>query len=1063
MSPLQPDRQYRPVPTHVDLPALEHEVLAFWDEHKTFQRSQDRNPDAPSWTFYEGPPTANGRPGTHHIEARAFKDVFPRFRTMQGYRVNRKGGWDCHGLPVELAVEKELGFSGKGDIEAYGVAEFNAQCRESVQRYVDLWEELTRRMGFWVDMRSPYRTMDREYVESVWWALKQIHGKGLLVEDHRVAPYCPRCGTGLSDHELAQGYETVTDPSVYVRFPLTSGPYAGRAALLVWTTTPWTLVSNTAVAVHPDVEYVLASDGTEALVVAQPLFDAVLGEGWTVQETFTGRDMERWDYQRPFEMVAFPASDAGAHFVVLADYVTTEDGTGLVHQSPAFGADDMAVGKAYGLPVVNPVRPDGRFADDVALVGGQFFKHADTDLVRDLENRGLLFRHLAYEHSYPHCWRCHTALLYYAQPSWYIRTTAVKDALLRENEKTHWYPETIKWGRYGDWLHNNIDWALSRSRYWGTPLPIWRCEHGHQTCVGSLTELSELTGSDQLDLDPHRPYVDDVTFACPHSGDTGESCAAEAHRVPEVIDAWFDSGSMPFAQWGYPHVEGSAAMLEQAYPADFICEAIDQTRGWFYTLMAIGTLVFDESSYRNVLCLGHILAEDGRKMSKHLGNILEPIPLMEEHGADAVRWFMMASGSPWAARRVGHAAIQETVRKVLLTYWNTVAFHVLYARTAGWTPTAGDAPPVAERPVLDRWLYAETARLTREVTAALENFDTQRTGNLLSQFVDDLSNWYVRRSRRRFWDGDPAALATLHDTLETVTKLMAPMTPFITERVWQDVVRPVDPSAAESVHLSAWPVYPDDAVDVELSQAVALARRLVELGRAARADAKVRTRQPLRRALVGSAAWSRLTEELRAEVAEELNIGALEPLSSAGADLVDHAAKGNFRALGKRFAKDTPKVAAAIAAADAGALARSLEERGSATVSLDGTDVEVLPDEVIVSERPREGWSVVNEQGETVALDLELTPDLVRAGLAREVVRLVQEARKNSGFEVSDRIVLTWQAGGDTAEALREHAELVAREVLAVGMREADPAESAPAESVVRDEALDLRFTVTRT
>jgi isoleucyl-tRNA synthetase len=1025
--------EYRPVPPQVDLPALERDVLTFWAENQTFAKSTERTRDGEPWTFYEGPPTANGMPGTHHVEARVFKDVFPRFHTMRGRYVERKGGWDCHGLPVELAVEKELGFSGKPDIEAFGIAEFNAKCRESVLRNVGEFEAMTRRMGYWVDTEHPYRTMDASYVESVWWALKQIHQKGLLVEDYRVAPYCPRCGTGLSDHEVAQGYETVTDPSVYVRFPLTSGPLVGRASLLVWTTTPWTLVSNTAVAVHPDVTYVVATDGNETVVVAEPLWESVLGEGWTVSERFIGREMERWTYQRPFELVEFTSP---AHFVVLAEYVTIEDGTGLVHQSPAFGEEDMAVCKAYGLPVVVPVRKDGHFEDDLPLVGGQFFKHADADLVKDLDARGRLFRHLAYEHSYPHCWRCHTALMYYAQPSWYIRTTQIKDALLRENEKTNWFPETIKEGRYGDWLHNNIDWALSRSRYWGTPLPIWRCEEGHQVCVGSLAELGELTGSDQLALDPHRPFVDDITFSCPHLvGPT--ACSSVATRVPEVIDAWFDSGSMPFAQWGYPHAEGSAEKFATAYPADFICEAIDQTRGWFYTLMAIGTLVFDESSYKNVVCLGHILAEDGRKMSKHLGNILEPISLMDEHGADAVRWFMACSGSPWAARRVGHASIQETVRKVLLTYWNTVAFHVLYARTADWSPAVA-APPVAERPVLDRWLHAETARLVVEVTAAYERFDTQRIGSLLGQFVDDLSNWYVRRSRRRFWDGDPSALRTLHDTLSTVTQLLAPLTPFITERVWQDVVRPVTADAPESVHLSTWPTPDAAAVDEELSSSVALARRIVELGRASRAEAKVRTRQPLGRALIGTAAYDRLTPELRAEIAEELNIGAIEPLSAAGADLVDHSAKGNFRALGKRFGKETPKVAAAIAAADAGALAASLKADGRATVTVDGAEVEVLPDEVIIAERPREGWSVVNEQGETVALDLELTPELKRAGLAREVIRMIQEARKTSGFEVSDRIALTWHASGEVAEAFTEHRDLIAGEVLASTMAESE-------------------------
>ncbi len=1052
---------YRPVPPQVDLPALDRDVLALWEQEDTFARSLEKNAGKERWTFYEGPPTANGLPGTHHVEARVFKDVFPRFRTMQGYLVERKAGWDCHGLPVELAVEKELGFSGKQDIEAYGVAEFNAKCRESVLRNVGQFRAMTERMGYWVDMDHPYTTMSSSYVESVWWALKQIHSQGLLVEDHRVAPYCPRCGTGLSDHELAQGYETVTDPSVYVRFPLTSGPYAGRAALLVWTTTPWTLVSNTAVAAHPEVDYVLATDGTEMLVVAEPLVGQALGEGWEVVERVRGSQMERWEYSRPFDLVDFPLAETGqdggrSHFVVLADYVTTDDGSGLVHQSPAFGEDDMAVGRAYGLPVVNPVRPDGRFEEGLALVGGQFFKHADADLVRDLEERGLLFRHVAYEHSYPHCWRCHTALLYYAQPSWYVRTTQRKQELLRENERTTWHPESVKWGRYGDWLHNNIDWALSRRRYWGTPLPIWRCEEGHEVCVGSLAELSELTGSDQSGLDPHRPYVDDVSFPCPAAVDDASRCGRDSRRVPDVIDAWFDSGSMPFAQWGFPHVEGSEDRFRQAFPADFICEAIDQTRGWFYTLMAVNTLVFDRSAYKNVVCLGHILAEDGRKMSKHLGNILEPIPLMDEHGADAVRWFMAAAGSPWSARRVGHAAIQETVRKVLLTYWNTVAFHVLYARTAQWTPGAATAPPVSERPVLDRWLHSETTRLVLETTAALENFDTQRYGGLVSQFVDDLSNWYVRRSRRRFWDGDPAALATLHDTLEVLTRLMAPLTPFVTERVWQDLVRAVDSSAPSSVHLADWPVADPAARDADLSVAVATARRLVEMGRAARADAKVRTRQPLRRGLVPTSVFDRLGAELRAEVVEELNVGILEPLSSAG-DLVDHTAKGNFRALGKRFARRTPLVAQAIADADAAELAATLAAEGRARLVVEGEEVEVLAEEVIVSERPREGWSVVNEQGETIALDLDLTPELVRAGLAREVVRLVQEARKASGFQVSDRITLTWAADGSVAEAIREHADAIASEVLAASV-----AEGTPAGTVHRDDELALTFSVVR-
>ena len=783
--------QYRQVPAQVDLPALEHAVLDFWRESKIFAKSLEQSEGRPEWVFYEGPPTANGMPGAHHIEARVFKDVFPRFRTMRGYHVGRKAGWDCHGLPVELAVEKELGFSGKKDIEAYGIAEFNARCRESVTRHTDAFAELTNRMGYWVDLDDAYRTMDPSYIESVWWSLKEIFNKGLLVQDHRVAPWCPRCGTGLSDHELAQGYETVVDPSVFVRFPLTSRPAGGRG-VACWCGRPrrgrWCPTQPS----PPTPTSRTSWPPTARRSSSSPSRCSRRRSAKAGRPPARRSRARRWSAGRTSVPSSSSSSRAPAHFVVNAEYVTTEDGTGLVHQSPAFGEDDLKVCRAYGLPVVNPVRPDGTFEEDVPLVGGVFFKKADEALTEDLDERGLLFRHVPYEHSYPHCWRCHTALLYYAQPSWYIRTTAIKDRLLEENERTNWFPDSVKQGRFGDWLNNNVDWALSRNRYWGTPLPIWRCEDNHLTVVGSRAELSELTGTDQSALDPHRPFIDEVTFACPQ-------CSATATRVPEVIDAWYDSGSMPFAQWGYPYK--NKEIFEKRYPAQFISEAIDQTRGWFYTLMAVGTLVFDKSSYENVVCLGHILAEDGRKMSKHLGNILQPIPLMDQHGADAVRWFMAAGGSPWAARRVGHGTIQEVVRKTLLTYWNTVAFQALYARTSDWAPSAADPAP-AERTVLDRWLLSELNALVDQTTQAMEAYDTQRAGKLLSAFVDDLSNWYVRRSRRRFWQGDKAALRTLHEVVETVTRLMAPLTPFITERVWQDLVVPVTVDAPESVHLS---------------------------------------------------------------------------------------------------------------------------------------------------------------------------------------------------------------------------------------------------------------------
>ncbi len=1045
-------KRFQPLPAQVDLPALEREVLARWQQGKVFERSLERTAAGPSWVFYEGPPTANGMPGVHHVEARTFKDLFPRFKTMKGHRVIRKAGWDCHGLPVEVAMEKELGLSGKRDIEAYGVAEFNARCRESVLRHVDAWEELSERMGYWIDTSAAYRTMDTDYVEAVWWSLKVIFDKGLLVRDHRISPYCPRCGTPLSDHELGQpgGYETVVDPSVTVRFPITSGPLAGRASLLVWTTTPWTLVSNTAVAVHPDVTYVVAratggaqdGDGDqddhdergEQVVVAEPLFERVLGAGWEIVDRLGGGDLAGTTYQRPFELVEIP----DAHRVLTADFVTVEDGTGLVHLAPAFGADDLAACRAAGLPVVNPVRPDGAFADSVPLVGGAFFKDADKTLLADLKARGVLFRSESYEHSYPHCWRCHTPLLYYALPAWYIRTTAIKDRLLAENERTTWYPETVKWGRYGEWLRGNVDWSLSRSRYWGTPLPLWVCADDHITCVGSLAELSEHAGRDLSGLDPHRPYVDDVAFP---------ECGGEARRVPDVIDAWYDSGSMPFAQWGAPHVANET--FEASYPAQFICEAIDQTRGWFYSLMAVGTLVFDRSSYENVICLGHILAEDGRKMSKHLGNVLEPMPLMDKHGADALRWYMAATGQPWSARRVGDGALEEIVRKVLLTYWNTASFFVLYANAAAtsagaWTPElAGEAPPPERRPLLDRWALAELHRTVGEVDSALEDFDTARAGRRLAEFIDDLSNWYVRRSRRRFWEGPDspegaAAFATLYECLETLTRLLAPIVPFITDYLW-DVLR--SPDAPESVHLAAWPTADPALLDATLTEQMALVRRLVELGRAARASSGVRTRQPLGRALIGAPGSAALPAELTAQIADELNVGRLDQLASIGGDLVEYEVKPNFRELGRRHGKDTPKVAAAIGAANPAHLVTALRADGRATVETPELgELTVEADCVIVTERPRSGWAVESAGGETLALDLTVTPELRRAGIAREVIRLVQEARKADGLQVTDRIELWWRSDdADVTDALHAHGTEVADEVLAVAMHEGRP------------------------
>ena len=1015
---------YKPLAPQIDLPNVEKEILSFWQTQDVFHESVKQRAGADSWTFYEGPPTANGMPGTHHIEARVFKDVFPRYHTMKGKQVIRKAGWDCHGLPVEIAVEKELGFSGKGDIEKYGIAAFNEKCRESVQRHVGAFTEMTERMGFWVDFDQAYWTMSDEYIESVWWSLAEIFNKGLLVQDHRVAPYCPRCGTGLSDHELAQGYETVTDPSVFVRFPVTSGAFATeKASLLVWTTTPWTLVSNTAVAVNPDVTYLLIQSAeseksqSERLILAEALAEKV-SPGFTELARFSGRELERTTYRRPFDLVEIP----DAHYVVLADYVTTEDGTGLVHQAPAFGADDLATCKKYELPVVNPVAANGHFLNEVALVGGLFFKDSDKPLVRDLKERGLLFRHQPYEHSYPHCWRCHTPLIYYAQPSWYIRTTKIKNELIRENQGTDWHPETIKSGRYGDWLENNVDWALSRNRYWGTPLPIWRCANGHQLAIASRAELSKRAGRDLSNLELHRPYVDDVKFDC--------ECGAEMTRTPEVIDCWYDSGSMPFAQWGYPHKPGSVERLKEAYPADFICEAIDQTRGWFYTLMAIGTLVFDKSSYKTVLCLGHILDKDGRKMSKHLGNVLEPMPLMDRHGADAVRWYMLASGSPWSARRVGHDIIAEVVRKTLLTYWNTVSFLALYASASNYTP--GGELPISERPMMDRWIISELQQLITNVDDAYANFDSQRAGTAIATFVEDLSNWYVRRSRRRFWDGDASALATLHQSLETLTLLMAPMVPFITEHVWQVLIRPVDQGRTSSVHLADFPKADEKLIDKDLSRDVALARRLVELGRAARAQSQVKIRQPLSRALIAAGGWRTLSSELKEQIADELNVESLDDLTGAGGELVDISIKANFRSLGARFGGAVQEIAKALTTFEPSQLVNSVRSNGSLDIEYSGGQAEITEADLVITETPRTGWAVASHSGESVALDLALDTRLIAKGIVREAIRAIQDERKASGFDVSDRIEVRWNANPESISAIRDSSGFISEEVLAI-------------------------------
>ncbi len=1031
--------RFEPVAPKVDFPELERRILDVWRDADVFRASIELRKDAPLWIFYEGPPTANGKPGIHHVEPRTFKDVYPRFKTMTGHYVPRKGGWDCHGLPVELEVEKEIGTTGKRDIEAFGIAEFNRLCRESVGRYVDDFERLTERIGFWIDMSDAYRTMDTEYIESVWWSLKRLFERGLLFESDKVTAYCPRCGTALSDAEVAMGYRTVDDPSVFVKLELLDVPQLPDlvgASLLVWTTTPWTLPSNTGVAVLSSGTYAVVDHDGERLILHQALVERVLA----VEEAGTAVDgaaLIGATYRPPYPNVD------GAHTVVAGTFVSIDDGTGIVHLAPAFGPEDLALGRAEGWPVFKPVDDAGRFNDLAPpFLRGSFFKDADPVIVEDLRDRGILLRGETIEHAYPFCWRCDTPLLYYARSTWYARTTAVKPRLLEVNEGVHWFPDHIKHGRYGDWLENNVDWAVGRERYWGTPLPLWRCAEGHVTPISSLQELGARAGRDVSDIDPHRPFIDEVTFACPE-----DPCDATATRVPEVIDTWYDSGAMPFAQWGYhPELGRGEEMFAQRHPADFISEAIDQTRGWFYTLMAEGVLHFDETTYRNVVCLGHLVAADGKKMSKSLGNALDPWEVLDRQGADALRWFMIANGSPWASRRIGHEVLDEIVRTFLLTLWHVYAFFVTYANAEGFDPDT--APPSdTQLPALDRWALSQLADTTRTAREGLEAYDATSAARRISAFVDDLSNWYVRRSRRRFWDpsgggGDDARAAfhTLHTALVTVSQLLAPFTPFIAEELWRNLASR-RPGVAVSVHLSDYPLVDPGAIDERLDEAMMVARAVVELGRRVRVETKTRTRQPLSEAVVHTATDHTAMTELLPLIAEELNVKAVV-FAGSEASFARWRAKPNFKVLGPRLGP-LVKQLAELLEADDGSIAAVLAAGGDAPVTLaDGSVVTLGPDDVELSRAVTEGWGVASDGGITVALDLELTDDLRREGVAREIVRAVQDARKAAGLDVSDRIALGISAAGRIAHAFRLDGAQIATETLAVELADHELADA---------------------
>jgi isoleucyl-tRNA synthetase len=1009
---------HRPVDPRASFPEVEESVLARWRERDVFAQSLRRREGSPSWSFYEGPPTANGAPGFHHVLARVFKDIFPRYRTMTGHYVERKAGWDCHGLPVEIAVENELGFDSKTDIEHYGIAAFNERCRESVLSHIAEFNELTERIGYWVDLEHPYRTLDPTYIESVWWALKTIHEKGLLYEHHKVVPYCPRDQVTLSSHELGQpgAYRDVVDPSVYVRLPVT-GELAGTPLepgdeLVVWTTTPWTLVSNAAVAVNPELEYVRArtADG-RVVVVAADLAAKIAGEDADVLEAFAGDALVGIAYEPPFHYIPGDAYGPKGHTVLPADFVTAADGTGLVHTAVAFGDDDFRLGEREGLTVVNPVRLDGTYDERIGSYVGRKVKDCDRDLIEDLRASGKLLREQDYEHSYPHCWRCGTPLLYYAKPSWYIATSQIKDRLLNANDTVNWYPEHVKTGRFGNWLENNVDWALSRERYWGTPLPVWRCDQGCVKVIGSLDELEEESGV-RLD-DPHRPYVDDVVLSC-------DNCGGEMRRVPEVIDVWFDSGSMPFAQFGAPW--DNAAHAARQFPADYICEALDQTRGWFYSLLAISTLLEDRSSYRNVVCLGLILDEHGRKMSKSVGNTVDPWQMIREYGADAVRWYLFTSKYPWDGYRFSPEQIGEGVRSFMLQLWNTYALYVLYANA---NDVARDVSADAEALTdLDRWALSRLAGTVREVGDALEQFDATGGGRAVQAFVEDLSNWYVRRSRARFWSGDPAAFSTLRTCLVTVTQLLAPFCPFIADEMYENL-----DGAQPSVHLTDWPVAGEP--DTALEAAMAVARETVRMGLAARGQAKLRVRQPLRAAVIVATGREREAIERLADVVrDELNVRELRFVSEAD-ELGRVELKPNYRTLGPRFGKEMPMVAAAVAGLNPGRAAATLRDGGMVAIDIGGSEHALGVDDLLVSMQPIEGYQVEREGSHAVALELELDESLLVEGRARDIVRAIQNARQSAGLEVTDRILLTLDGDAVLLDAARAHQDYIASETLA--------------------------------
>ncbi|HON43323.1 MAG TPA: isoleucine--tRNA ligase [Bacillota bacterium] len=1016
---------FRKVDAAMDFPRMERKILEQWNKERVFERSVAQREGAPKFVFFEGPPTANGLPHPGHVLTRAMKDVVLRYKTMRGYQVPRKAGWDTHGLPVELEVEKQLGINGKPQIEQYGVRDFVNKCKESVFKYEQEWRRMTERLGFWVDMDDPYVTYHDSYIESVWWAVKTIWEKGLMYRGHKVVPYCPRCGTALSSHEVAQGYRDVSDPSVFVRFRARGQE---NLSLLAWTTTPWTLPSNVALAVSPDFEYAYVETGGEILIMAKDLVDARIAAPHSILRTVRGSELIDMQYE-PLYTFAIP--DAPAYRVVAGDFVTLTEGTGIVHIAPAFGEDDMRVAQANGLPVVQLVDTQGHFDERAGDWSGLFVKDADRLIVGDLQSRGLLYTQVEYEHSYPFCWRCDTPLLYYARASWFIRMSELRDRLIANNHTINWYPEHIRDGRFGNFLENVVDWAVSRERYWGTPLPIWVCQDcGHEHAVGSIAELRQMAKELPDHFELHRPYIDEAVLACP-------KCGGDALRVPEVMDCWFDSGSMPFAQWHYPFENHD--LFNESFPADFITEAVDQTRGWFYTLLAISTLLFDRAPFSNCMVLGLVLDEQGLKMSKSRGNVADVWRVFDTKGADAVRWYLYTVNAPWTPTRFYEEGVTDAMRKFMGTLWNVYAFYVLYANIDGFVPREHSVPH-AGRAEIDRWLQSRLAGLVREVTRLMDSYDITAAGRRIEQFVDDLSNWYVRRCRRRYWASEmttdkEAAYLTLHETLVTIAKLIAPFTPFLAEEIYDNL----EPDEG-SVHLADYPVPDQEMIDPLLDSEMELARQVVYLGRAARNAVNIKNRQPLSKIVVQATAEEQDKLMALADLVEdELNVRGVEFAQDFG-EFVSHRIKPRYDLLGPKHGKLMRAIASALAEADAAGVARDVAAGRPVVLALEGAgEVSVLPEEIAVETVAREGFHVETDNGRSVALDTVISDDLRMEGFARELVNKIQATRKEAGFEISDRIHAVCAGGPESMRALREHREYLMGETLSLSLAQGEP------------------------